>query len=136
MSIGKQVFVKQLPERLDLRHVPAFQREMEAHLASDKPQLVLDCAAVLQIDSAGIELLLRCMEKAMRHDGDIKLAAVSPEAAVILRLTRVDRVFEIFDTVAEAVTSFLGLCNEDAMPFPAATPSFELRDSRDLDVAG
>lgn len=134
MSIGKQVFVKRLPERLDLRQVSSFQHEMDAHLSADKPQLVLDCSAVRQIDSAGIDMLLRCMEKAMRQDGDVKLAAVSPEAGVILRLTRVDRVFEIYDTVSEAVTSFLGFSFDETMPFAANAP-FNLREGADLDMA-
>jgi anti-sigma B factor antagonist len=135
MNTGKQVIVKRLPERLDLRQVSNFLRDMEAQLAIYKPEVVLDCAAVRQIDSAGIEALLRCMEKAMKQDGDIKLAAVSPEAAVILRLTRADRVFEIFDTVAEAVTSFMGFASEDALPFAATAPSFELPEGADLDLA-
>ncbi len=109
---------------------------MEAQLAIYKPQLVLDGAAVRQIDSAGIETLLRCMEKAMKQDGDVKLAALSPEATVILRLTRVDRVFEIFDTVSEAVTSFMGFPAEDGLSFPETAPTFEFRDTSDLDLAG
>ncbi len=109
---------------------------MEAQLASYRPQLVLDGEAVRQIDSAGIETLLRCMEKAMKQDGDVKLAALSPEATVILRLTRVDRVFEIFDTVSEAVTSFMQLSPDEALPFPESAPSFELGDTGDFDLAG
>jgi len=136
MNTGNQVIVKRLPERLDLRQVPQFLSEMEAQLAIYKPQLVLDGAAVRQIDSAGIEILLRCMEKAMKQDGDVKLAALSPEATVILRLTRADRVFEIFDTVSEAVTSFLSFPADEALPFPESAPSFELRDTGDLDLAG
>jgi len=136
METGNQVIVKRLPERLDLRQVSQFLTEMEAQLAIYKPQLVLDGSLVRQIDSSGIETLLRCMEKAMKQDGDVKLAALSPEATVILRLTRVDRVFEIFDTVSEAVTSYLGFPADDALPFPESTPAFELRDTGDLDLAG
>lgn len=136
MDTGNQVIVKRLPERLDLRQIPQFLSEMEAQLAIYRPQLVLDGAAVRQIDSAGIETLLRCMEKAMKQDGDVKLAALSPEATVILRLTRVDRVFEIFDTVSEAVTSFMGFPREDSLPFPESAPTFELRDASDLELAG
>lgn len=136
MNTGNEVIVKRLPERLDLRQVPQFLSEMDAQLALYKPQLVLDGAAVQQIDSAGIDALLRCMEKAMKQDGDVKLASLSPEATVILRLTRSDRVFEIFETVAEAVTSFLSFPCDEALPFPESSPSFELRDTGDLDLAG
>jgi hypothetical protein len=42
----------------------------------------------------------------MKRDGDLKLADVSPEAAVILELMRVDRVFEVYVSSEEAVRSF------------------------------
>jgi anti-sigma B factor antagonist len=66
----------------------------------------LDCSLVRYLDSAGVEMLLHCMEAAMKRDGDLKLAAVSPEAAVILELMRVDRLFETFETSEAAVQSF------------------------------
>jgi anti-sigma B factor antagonist len=135
MNTGNKVFIKKLPERLDLNHTSEFLREMEEPLGDYKPQVVLDCSDVQQIDSAGIQALLRCMEKAMKQDGDMKLAALSPEASVVLRLTRVDRVFEIFDTVSEAANSFVGFAADEPVSITARTPSFDLRNA-DLDIAG
>jgi hypothetical protein len=42
----------------------------------------------------------------VRRDGELKLAALSPQAETILQITRVGRVFEIFGTAEEAVRSF------------------------------
>jgi anti-anti-sigma factor len=124
-----KVEVIRVPERLDLARVPAFQREMELVLAEDKPQIVLDCSSVGQIDSAGVESLLRLTEQAMHQDGDLKLAAVSPAAAVILQLTRIDRVFEIFNTVPEAIASFSKFpapaMEAVAIPWTAASTGLE-----------
>jgi hypothetical protein len=53
-----------------------------------------------------VDVLLQCMSQVMKRDGDLKLAAISPEAAVILELTRTDRLFEIYSTAADAVRSF------------------------------
>jgi hypothetical protein len=61
---------------------------------------------VIQLDAAGVDMLLQCMSEVMKRDGDLKLAAVSPQAAVILELTRTDRLFEIYETAADAVRSF------------------------------
>ena len=44
----------------------------------------------------------------MKRDGDVKLASLSPHAAVILEMTRTDRLFEIYDTASDAVRSFSG----------------------------
>jgi anti-anti-sigma regulatory factor len=68
--------------------------------------MVLDCSRVREMDRFAIHMLLCCLEEAMKRDGDVKLAAVSPAARTTLERTRVDRLFEIYDTETEAVNSF------------------------------
>jgi anti-anti-sigma factor len=106
MTSGRPVEVKQLPEKLSLKQGRMFFREVESCLKADRPRVVLDCSQVRQLDSAGIQVLLRCLEEAMKRNGDVKLAAIPPGAAAILELTRVDRLFEAFDNTTDAVNSF------------------------------
>ena len=54
---------------------------------------------VRHIDAAGVEVLLQCMRAAVKRDGDLKLAALSSQAAIVLELTRTGRLFEIYETV-------------------------------------
>jgi len=109
MSTSGPVIVMQLPEELKRQEVGPFLDELQPLLESDRPRVVLDCSQVRHMDSAGVEMLLHCIQEAMKRDGDLKLAAISPESAVILELMRVDRLFEIFNTPDEAVQSFQGL---------------------------
>jgi len=127
MKSGRPVLVMQLPTRLNLSEARGFLPEVMAVLKNDRPHMVFDFSEVLQIDSAGVEMLLKCLERVMSLDGDLKLAALTPQASVILELTRVDRLFEIFATVDEAVESFRGFTVQDtphaasswyAAPFP------------------
>jgi anti-anti-sigma factor len=106
MTSARHVSVKQLPEKLSIKQVRSFFREVEPHLQSDRPRVVLDCSKVRQLDSAGIHVLLRVLEEAMKRNGDVKLASIPPSAAAILELTRVGRLFEAFDNTADAVNSF------------------------------
>lgn len=106
MSNNRPVVVMQVPEHLNRSEVPAFSQELEPLLESHRPRIVLDCSHVRGFDSTGIEMLLNCLEEAMKRDGDLKLADVSKEAQVILELMRVDRVFEMFPTCEEAVRSY------------------------------
>jgi len=96
----------QLPEQLNRGGVRSFLQELEPLLECHRPRIVLDCSQVRCIDSAGVEMMLHCLEEAMKRDGDLKLAALSPESEVILELMRVARVFEAFATSDEAVRSF------------------------------
>jgi anti-anti-sigma factor len=108
------VIIMQLPERLDHTEGELFLSEVQPLLESDRPRIVLDCSQVRYMDSAGVEMLLHCVQEAMKRDGDLKLAAVSPASGVILELMRVDRLFETFETTDEAVQSFHA--------FPSYTP--------------
>jgi anti-sigma B factor antagonist len=103
---GRHVPVRQLPEKFSVKQGRIFFREIESCLQSDRPRVVLDFSKVRQIDSAGVQVLLRCLEEAMKRNGDVKLAAIPPEAAAMLRRTRVDRLFEAFDNTSDAVNSF------------------------------
>ena len=106
METNRPVVVRRLPERLNLKQARAFCREMEAILDSDRPQIVFDGSQVKQIDAAGVEMLLQCLADVIKHDGDVKLASLSPEMAVILEMTRTERLFEVYTSASDAVLSF------------------------------
>jgi anti-sigma B factor antagonist len=116
MHIKRPVIVMELPQQLTRAEARTFLDELRGILESDRPCVVLDCSQVQHMDSAGVEMLLQCLEEAMKRDGDLKLAAVSPASAVILELMRVDRLFEVFETSEEAMQSF---------QVPTAAPSLE-----------
>jgi anti-sigma B factor antagonist len=105
-TMARPVAVKQLPEQLSAAHSRAFFRELESCLNSDRPHLVLDCSKLQQLDSAGIQVLLHCLEEALKRNGDVKLAALPARAAATLEITGIHRLFESFDTTTDAVTSF------------------------------
>ena len=71
MTTGKPVVVKRLPETVSEPQSRIFFRELEPILDSDRPRIVFDFTGVRTFDSAGVELLLRCMEEAMKRNGDL-----------------------------------------------------------------
>jgi anti-sigma B factor antagonist len=106
MCASRPVTVMQVPERFYEPETSAFRQELKNLLHAERPRIVLDCSGIKHIDSSGVEMLLHCMDEAMKRDGDVKLAAVAPGSAVILELMKVDRLFEVFDSAEEAVRSF------------------------------
>jgi anti-sigma B factor antagonist len=106
MSNRRPVVVKQLPEKFSVEQARNLLLEVDSSLKADRPRVVLDCSQVRRLDSAGVQALLHCLEEAMKRNGDVKLASVPRGAAEILELTKVDSLFEMFDTPDEAVNSF------------------------------
>jgi anti-anti-sigma regulatory factor len=61
---------------------------------------------VKQIDLEGLEALLECMEEVARQDGAFHIRKISPEAATILELTRVNRLLDKFPALEAVPASF------------------------------
>ena len=118
MGFSRPVVVKRMPERINLKQSREFLREVQPFLKADRPQLVFDFSTVRQMDAAGVELLLQCMSEVMKRDGDVKLASLSPQAAVVLELTRTDRLFEVYDNATDAVRSFSGFLPNALRNYP------------------
>lgn len=100
--------VKRMPERVNQQEARKFFADVQPFVTADRPQLVFDLSQVRQLDAAGIEMLLRCVEEVMKRDGDLKLASLSRQAMMVLELTRTDRLFEIYRNSTEAARSFSG----------------------------
>lgn len=73
-------------------------------------KIVLDLEKLVHIDNYGLDALLAVAQKALENNSEIKLAGVSADMRVVLDITKVYRVFDIYPTVEEAVAS----CREEA----------------------
>ena len=69
-------------------------------------KVVLDLEKLVNIDNFGLDALLAVEQKALENNSLIKLARVSADMQIVLDITRVYRVFDIYPTIEEAVASF------------------------------
>lgn len=72
-------------------------------------KVVLDLEKLVNIDNFGLDALLAVAQKALENDSEIKLARVSADMQIVLDITKVYRVFDIYPTIEAAVAS----CRED-----------------------
>ena len=74
----RSVSIRRLPECSDRKQERLFLRDLECDLIGLRPAIVIDCSNLSDMDLAAIHLLLRCLEEAMKRNGDIRLSGVSP----------------------------------------------------------
>ena len=105
---GRTRFVEviQVPESLDEQQKADFCHEFDSCIQADRPAVVLDCSKLARMDTSAIHLMLCCLEEAMKRNGDVRLAAVSPDARVALKSYGLHHVFEMFGTINDALKSF------------------------------
>ena len=70
-------------------------------------QMVLQMAEVNQIDSGGIGTLGSVLISARNRDAEVKLAALHPRVAEVLRITGLELLFDIHTSESEAIAAFL-----------------------------
>jgi anti-sigma B factor antagonist len=70
-------------------------------------EIVLQMADVTQVDSGGVGALGSVLITARKRDAEIKLAALQPRVAAVLRITGLDLLFDIHPSESEAVAAFL-----------------------------
>jgi len=113
------VTMKPLPEALSRDQADILLRELTPCFNVNRPCLVIDCSNLRRLDANALHLLLCCLEEAMKRNGDVRLAGVSPEARAILKSTGVDRLFTLFDSSTDAERSF-DRARHDALPLGRA----------------
>ena len=86
--------------------VEAFSNEVSRCIERQRFDIVLDCAALVQVDSAGLEALLDLWERCEAEFGAVRLCNVDHVLTKVLEITRLARRFEVFDDLESAVQSF------------------------------
>src|SRR5262249_49164817 len=95
MDIPSAIMIK-LPEVFGVKEARKLRREVKTKLASERTSVVVDLSRVKKINLSGLEGLLNCLEEVAKQDGTLTLGGISPEAAVMLELTRMSGLFHKF----------------------------------------
>ena len=101
------VLVAHLQMFLDRNGAENFKYALSERMKNGE-KVVLDLEKLVNIDNYGLDALLAMAQKAIENNALIKLARVSADMQVVLDITKVYRVFDIFPTVEDAVESFQG----------------------------
>ncbi len=89
-------------DRLTADIAAEFKSQLRSYFDLGDLTLILDLSTVKFIDSSGLGALVCCL-KTMRNEDDLVVCGIGGAVASMFKLTRMDRVFRIFPTLAEAI---------------------------------
>lgn len=95
----------QLPSRVDIANTKGFLDVVRGQLAESRLSIVLDFSRTEAIDSTALGAIIQLYKSLRNQGGDLRIAHVGDGVKRVLAITRVDRVFSIFDSVDEAIHS-------------------------------
>ncbi len=101
---GTLVIVKPLERRLDADSSRDFKEQMAEIIKEGQKHILLDLAEVEFIDSSGLGTLLSLVRQ-LGEQGNLMLCSIADNVMSLLRLTRLNRVFQIYEDEAAAVAA-------------------------------
>jgi len=93
-------------ERLDAHNSEDLKAEVNKVFAADSKNIIVDLKDVRFIDSSGLGVLVSGFKNASTRQGSLKLCGLQTQVKSMFELTRLHRVFDIFQTVDEALESY------------------------------
>jgi len=105
-AVMSGINVMVLGGRFDAGEVDSFRAYVSKFALAAPEFFVIDMSEVDYIDSGGLGCLVSFLRRVRRNEGDIKLAMVSDKVRNVFELTRLYRIFEIFDHTQVAVNSY------------------------------
>ena len=81
--------------RVDTVTAPDFQKQMEAIFAEHPQDLLLNCAELSFLSSAGLRALFVLARKAKAGNANITLKTVAPNVREVLKISGFDSFFQI-----------------------------------------
>ena len=100
------VYLLELSGRLDATCSGQLKDTVSAMIDAQKKKILIDLSAVNFIDSSGLGMLVACLRSATKAGGKLKITSLQESPQKLFEVTRLDRVFEIFDDRDSAIKSF------------------------------
>lgn len=78
---------------------------VEEEVLQGRKKLILECGQLTYVSSMGLGMLVRVNSRMKKLGGDVKLAEVQGTVAQILSIVGLNRVFQIYPTVDDAIAA-------------------------------
>lgn len=85
--------------RLNAAVAPEVKSDLTDALANKGVKLVLDLSNVDFIDSTGIGTLISALKTSRQNGCSFQLCCVKPEVMSLLKLMKLDKIFDIYDNI-------------------------------------
>lgn len=103
-EMGRHLVVKLLEERMGADRAISFKETMCKLIDQGHKTFVLDLTEVKFIDSTGLGSILSVLKR-VGKGGEILITGTTETVASMFKLTRMDRVFPMYQTVDEALSA-------------------------------
>lgn len=105
-KIKNVLYYKITVPRATIEIADQFKESLIIDIENNSKYIVVDLSEVEFVDSSFLGALVTGLKHATAQGGDLRIVGLQPPVRAMFELTRMYRIFDIFDTVEEAVESF------------------------------
>lgn len=105
ISVRDDVVILRLSGSLEVDLQPHLLNALQNAILKES-DVVVDFREVIFIDSSCLGILVSVAKSLRSQKGDIKLAGLSDDVRSIFQITRLDKIFEIHDSVEDSIGSY------------------------------
>ncbi len=95
-----------LKGNLDALTAQEFRPTIEELVSKQKTKIIVNMASLKVIDSSGVGAIVSLFKRIRMLGGDVKIACLVNQPKEIFRILRLDKAFDIFESVDVAVAKF------------------------------
>lgn len=91
---------------LDAHTAPQFEKAVEEEYSAGRVRIVVDCAKLTYISSAGLGVFMSFVEEIREAGGDIKICGLTPKVLQVFEILGFPDIFDIVDNLPAAVQKY------------------------------
>ncbi|MEO7994513.1 MAG: STAS domain-containing protein [bacterium] len=100
------ILIVDIKGELDAKAAPDLKDALTDKITGGQHRVLVNLSDISYLDSAGLGVLVSGLKFATRQNGDLRMWGLQDEVKNIFQLTRLNKVFQIFDTEEQAMASF------------------------------
>ncbi len=105
-DVDSEVLVVRADGGLNAQTTEGFVEDLEKLVDAGLRKIIIDCSSLDYISSYGLGVLVMLHNHLARHGGDVKIASVKGMIVEVMRITKLNKLFEIYPDVSRARLAF------------------------------
>lgn len=91
---------------LDAHTAPQFEKAIQSEMDHGNVRIIVDCAKLTYISSAGLGVFMGFIEDIRERGGDIKICGLAPKVRQVFDILGFSELYDILDDIPGAVRYF------------------------------
>ena len=91
---------------IDINSSPDIREAFEKGVKNKAMKVLVNLNSVSYVDSSGLATLVEMLKKTRVYGGKLRISNLAPKVKSLFEITKLEKLFEIFETEEEAIAGF------------------------------